>query len=71
MQRPRFQIADCPSAQVRALRAELGVSGALAQVLVRRGFGEVERARAFLAADEQHDASAFAGIDDPRASLRR
>jgi single-stranded-DNA-specific exonuclease len=63
MSRPRFQIADCPSAQARALREQLGVSGALAQVLVRRGFGEVETARAFLAADEQHDASAFAGID--------
>ncbi|HEX4482440.1 MAG TPA: single-stranded-DNA-specific exonuclease RecJ [Solirubrobacteraceae bacterium] len=63
MSRPRFQIADCPSAQVRSLREQLGVSGALAQVLVRRGFGEVERARAFLAADEQHDASAFAGIE--------
>jgi single-stranded-DNA-specific exonuclease len=63
MPRPRFQIVDCPSAQVHALRAELGVSGALAQVLVRRGYGEVSRARAFLAADEQHDASAFAGIE--------
>ena len=69
MQRPRFQIADCPSAQVRALRAELGVSGALAQVLVRRGFGEVAQARAFLAADERHDASAFAGIDAAVATI--
>jgi single-stranded-DNA-specific exonuclease len=62
MQRPRFQIADCPSERVRALRDELGISSALAQVLVRRGYSELERARAFLAADEQHDASAFAGI---------
>ncbi|HTA36935.1 MAG TPA: single-stranded-DNA-specific exonuclease RecJ [Solirubrobacteraceae bacterium] len=69
MQRPRFQIADCPSAQVGALRAELGVSGALAQVLVRRGFGEVEQARAFLAAEEQHDASAFAGIQTAVATI--
>jgi single-stranded-DNA-specific exonuclease len=69
MQRPRFQIADCPGAQVQALRAELGVSGALAQVLVRRGFGEVERARAFLAADEQHDPSAFAGIETAVATI--
>jgi single-stranded-DNA-specific exonuclease len=63
MLRPRFQISECSPDQVRVLRAELGVSGALAQVLVRRGFGEVAAARAFLAADEQHDASAFAGID--------
>jgi single-stranded-DNA-specific exonuclease len=45
------------------------VSAALAQVLVRRGFGEVAAARAFLAADEQHDASAFAGIDAAVATI--
>ena len=69
MQPPRFQIADCPGAQVDALSAELGVSGALAQVLVRRGFGEVASARAFLAADEQHDSSAFAGIEVAVATI--
>ncbi|MEA2208798.1 MAG: single-stranded-DNA-specific exonuclease [Solirubrobacteraceae bacterium] len=46
------------------LRAELGVSGALAQVLVRRGLAEPARARAFLAADEEHPPSAFAGIEE-------
>jgi len=63
MLRPRFEIADCPSADVERLRRELGVSGALAQVLVRRGLGETAHARAFLAADEQHSPAAFAGIE--------
>ncbi len=45
------------------LQRELGVSGALAQVLVRRGFDEPESARAFLRADEQHPPAAFGGID--------
>jgi single-stranded-DNA-specific exonuclease len=63
VQTPRFQIADCPSDEVARLRRELGVSGALAQVLVRRGLGEPERARAFLAADERHSPSAFAGVE--------
>jgi single-stranded-DNA-specific exonuclease len=66
---PRFQIADCPSADVQRLRAELGVSEALAQVLVRRGFAEVEQARAFLAADEQHDPSAFSGIEEAVSAI--
>ncbi len=69
MPQPRFEIADCPSADVARLRSELGVSGALAQVLVRRGFAEPQRARAFLAADEQHPASAFAGIERAVATV--
>ncbi len=59
----RFRIAPCPESQVQLLQRELGVSGALAQVLVRRGFDEPRRARAFLRADEQHPATAFRGID--------
>ena len=54
----------CALAAVRALEDELGVSVALAQVLVRRGLGDPAAARAFLAADERHDPAAFAGIDD-------
>lgn len=59
----RFQIADCPSEQVARLRRELALSGALAQVLVRRGLGEPDRARAFLEATEEYPPSAFAGIE--------
>ncbi len=39
------------------------MSGPLAQILVRRGLAEPARARAFLAADEEHPPTAFAGIE--------
>jgi single-stranded-DNA-specific exonuclease len=58
----RFEIAPCPPEQVALLRRELGISDALAQVLVRRGLGEPAAARAFLAAEEEHPPSAFTGI---------
>jgi single-stranded-DNA-specific exonuclease len=44
------------------LERELGVSGALAQVLVRRGLADPAAASAFLAAEEAHDPSCFSGI---------
>jgi len=69
VQTPRFEIADCPTADVVRLQRELGVSGALAQVLVRRGLAEPARARAFLAADEQHPPSAFARIERAVATI--
>ena len=59
----RFEISDCPEDEVAALRRELGVSGALAQVLVRRGLGRPDRARAFLDGGEEHPTAAFAGIE--------
>ena len=58
-----MNIPPAPIATVRALERKLGVSFALAQVLVRRGLGDEEAARAWLAARERHDPSAFAGID--------
>jgi single-stranded-DNA-specific exonuclease len=58
-----LNIAPAPIAAVRALERRLGVSFALAQVLVRRGLGDEEAARAWLAASERHDFGAFAGID--------
>ena len=64
MPRTRFEIVECPDADVGRLERALGVSGATAQVLVRRGFGEPAHARAFLAADEEHPPAAFAGIDE-------
>ncbi|HEY3960617.1 MAG TPA: single-stranded-DNA-specific exonuclease RecJ [Solirubrobacteraceae bacterium] len=70
MQTPRFEIADCPNAEVERLERELGVSGSLAQVLVRRGLGAPENARAFLAADEEHPPSAFDGIEVAVESIR-
>jgi single-stranded-DNA-specific exonuclease len=47
------------------------VSGAVAQVLVRRGLAEPARARAFIAADEEHPCTAFAGIDAAIATIHR
>lgn len=60
----RFDIADCSQQDTTRLREQLGVSDALAQVLVRRGYGDPERARVFLAADERHELSEFAGLRD-------
>jgi len=58
----RFEISACGGESVARLRKELGVSDTVAQVLVRRGFGDPERARAFLAADEEHGLSTFGGL---------
>ncbi|HEV7937799.1 MAG TPA: single-stranded-DNA-specific exonuclease RecJ [Solirubrobacteraceae bacterium] len=60
----RFDISDCDPASIAQLRDELGVSDALAQVLVRRGYEDPLRARAFLAADEHHELESFAGLSD-------
>jgi single-stranded-DNA-specific exonuclease len=53
-----------------ALERELGIGHVLSQVLVRRGLGDPEAARAFLAADERHDAMAFAGMGAAVDSIR-
>ena len=58
-----LNIPPAPIATVRALERRLGVSFALAQVLVRRGLGDEEAARAWLAAQRAARLSAFAGID--------
>ncbi len=71
MGEPRFEISECEPAAVQRLQAELGVSGPVAQVLVRRGMAEPAHARAFIAADEEHSYAAFAGIDTAIATIRR
>jgi single-stranded-DNA-specific exonuclease len=63
VERPRFEIADCPAGDVARLERELGVSEPLAQILVRRGLAEPAAARAFLAADLEHPPGAFRGIE--------
>jgi single-stranded-DNA-specific exonuclease len=60
----RFDISDCDPASIARLRDELGVSDALAQVLVRRGYEDPQHAQAFLAADERHELERFAGLRD-------
>jgi single-stranded-DNA-specific exonuclease len=62
-QSPRLEVPPYDFGAARALSEALGVSHAVAQVLVRRGLADVEAARGFLAAEESHPASAFAGIE--------
>ncbi len=69
MQPCRFEIADCPPADVERLRHELGLSGVLAQVLVRRGMADPAAAHAFLAADEEHPPDAFSAIGEAVAVI--
>jgi len=57
-----LQIAPASVSDTLRLTRELGISEAAAQVLVRRGWADPHRARAFLAADERHDPGQFAGI---------
>jgi single-stranded-DNA-specific exonuclease len=69
--RPRLEIPSYSVAEALALERELGVGHVLAQVLVRRGLGEPQRAAAFLRAAERHDPGAFAGIDRALAVIGR
>ena len=63
MEHCRFEIPDCPAADVARLQRELGVSDPLAQVLVRRGLAEPASARRFLDGEAEHSPQAFADID--------
>jgi single-stranded-DNA-specific exonuclease len=65
----RFDVSDCDPADVTLLCERLSVSDAVAQVLVRRGYGDPRSAEAFLAADERHDLDAFAGLRDAAALI--
>ena len=46
----------------RALAEGLGVSPVVGAILARRGIGELDEARRFLAADESHDARTLPGV---------
>ena len=63
-----FSIPGYDFAAAERLEAELGISHAIAQVLVRRGYDDPSAARAFLAADVRHPLDAFGGL---RAGARR
>jgi len=67
---PAFVAAPYDYAEARALAEALGVSEPLAVTLVRRGYRTPVEARAFLAADESHPPSAFAGMDTVVALVR-
>jgi single-stranded-DNA-specific exonuclease len=68
---PRFEIPACPPADVQRLRDVLGVSGAVAQVLVRRGLADPDGARAFLEGAEEHAPERFRGIADAVETILR
>jgi single-stranded-DNA-specific exonuclease len=68
---PRLEIPTYDLGAARLLERELGVSHAVSQILVRRGMPDPASARSFLEAREHHDPSAFAGIGQAVAMIRR
>src|ERR1039457_4951356 len=65
----RFEISDCNPEDVAHLSEQLHVSDAVGQVLVRRGYGDPQRARAFLAAEERHELDTFSGLREAAALI--
>lgn len=65
----RLEIAPCSVADAVRLERELGVSSAVAQVLVRRGLGEPACARRFLVSEEEHDPAALGGVAQATAMV--
>jgi single-stranded-DNA-specific exonuclease len=69
MQQGTWTIRPCPHGEASALAAALGIGWMTASVLVRRGYGDPEAARAFLAADlPRHDAAL---LGDTAAAVER
>jgi single-stranded-DNA-specific exonuclease len=58
----RLTLDSYEFAAAQRLERELGVSGVLAQVLVRRGMGKAAVAERFLAAADEHPLAAFGGL---------
>lgn len=67
---PAFVAKPYDYVEARALAEALGVSEPLAVTLVRRGYRTPDEARAFLAADESHPPTAFAGMETVVARVR-
>jgi single-stranded-DNA-specific exonuclease len=65
----RFEISDCNPEDVAHLSEQLHVSDAVGQVLVRRGYSDPQRARAFLAAEERHELDTFTGLREAAALI--
>ncbi|MGH2945389.1 MAG: single-stranded-DNA-specific exonuclease RecJ [Solirubrobacteraceae bacterium] len=66
---PRLTVTRYEYAAAECLRAALGVSHVVAQVLVRRGLGDVDAARAFLAAADAHPREAFGGLREAAGAI--
>jgi single-stranded-DNA-specific exonuclease len=66
-----WRLPPCPRRETLALARELGVSQTTASVLVRRGYGDPETARRFLAAEPPgHDPALLGDVDAAVASIR-
>jgi single-stranded-DNA-specific exonuclease len=59
---PRLELAPYDLKAALDLERELEIGHVLAQVLVRRGLGDPQRAREFLKASDEHPPSAFDGM---------
>jgi single-stranded-DNA-specific exonuclease len=68
---PRLHVPPCDSAAALALARDLGMSFPVGQALVRRGIMELDDARAWLAGADEHDVSAFRGLDEAVGILLR
>jgi single-stranded-DNA-specific exonuclease len=67
-----WTIRPCPRGEAMALASALGLSETTASVLVRRGYGDPEDARAFLAAaDPGHDPFALGAMREACDAIRR
>src|SRR5919108_3602859 len=66
-----WTIRPCPHRQASALAQELGLSEITASVLVRRGYGDPDEARAFLAGEQPlHDPSLLGDMKEAVARIR-
>jgi single-stranded-DNA-specific exonuclease len=66
-----WRMTPCPRPEVTALAGELGLSETTASVLVRRGYGDPGKARAFLAAGlPGHDPFLLGNMEEACAAIR-
>jgi single-stranded-DNA-specific exonuclease len=71
MQAGTWSLAPCPRHEVAGLAQALGLSETTASVLVRRGYGDPETARTFLAAElPAHDPFALGDMEAACATIR-
>jgi single-stranded-DNA-specific exonuclease len=71
MQAGTWRLPPCPRQEVVGLAQALGFSETAASVLVRRGYGDLEKARAFLAADiPAHDSLALGDMEAACTAIR-
>ncbi|MGH2994895.1 MAG: single-stranded-DNA-specific exonuclease RecJ [Gaiellaceae bacterium] len=71
MQEGIWTLRPCPRREVRALAQALGLSETIASVLVRRGYADPEKAKAFLAAERpEHDPFLLGNVEDACAAIR-